>query len=206
MSSNADPAGVKSLKKKVYRKIDPVLEKYGFDRARSGSNIGIREFNSSTGFWKSGITSKPPRWLIHFVQHKDKWEAKLPNTTGSDRVGYYNVSRRDNVAAFCVRIVPVMRDQGEWTPYEEWEWLMMIFLPKPLQGSSSEVISGFTPPDTTIECKDEKIEPLAIHFYSLCEPGLSCTLSGVELTYSVATERLKEMFEGEKQNGGLFGD
>ena len=198
MSGNADPAGVKRLKKKVYDKVGPVLEKYGFEFARSGSQTPIREFNTDTGFWKSGITSKPPRWLIHFVKGGGKWQARVPDTSRSDRVGYYNISRRDNVAAFCVRIVPVLKHQDDWVPYEEWEWLMMIFLPRPLQGSSSEVISGFTPPDTTIECGGEKINPLAVHIYRLCEPSLSCSLSNVNLAYSGATKRLRELFGGEK--------
>ena len=208
MSGELDPAGVKSLKKEVYHEIDPILEDYGFDKARCGAEVGIKEkeFSRETGFWVASKKSKPTRWFVHFVEQDGKWVAKVPEVSGSDRVGYANFANRDNVAALAVRVIPVIRQEDVWEPYEEWEWLMIIFFPEALDGSAAQLISGFEPPSTTVEHKKGEINPVAIHVYSLCQPDLSCTLSDVEITYLDATERLMEMFEGEKQNEGLFGD
>ena len=209
MSGDTDPAGVKGLKEKVYSKVKPVLKKHGFDKADCGSQVGIKEedFVEETGFWVAQRKSKPTRWFVHFVEHNGKWIAKVPEVKGSDRVAYANAKGRDNVAAVSVRVTPVFKFGDKWDFYDKWEWLMVIFFPKPLQGStSSDLVEDFAPSGTTVVFNNEEIEMLAIHIYSLCEPGLSCDLPDVELKYSDATEYLKEMFEGEKQNGGLFGD
>lgn len=194
MASDYDPAGLEDVKDKIFQQIDPVLEGQGFEKARSGSQTPLREFDNSTGFWEGSILSKPPRWLFHLVQSSEGWEARLPDQDRNDRVGYYNLSNRDNVAALASRILPVVKQDGQWAPYEEWEWLAMIFLPEPARGTSGQDINGFSPPNFDLECRGRKLNPIAIYVYGLCDEASTCSAVSDDLTYRQATDALRELF------------
>lgn len=194
MASDYDPAGLEDVKDKIFQQIDPVLEEQGFKKARSGSQTPLREFDNSTGFWEGSILSKPPRWLFHLVQSSEGWEARLPDQDRSDRVGYYNLSNRDNVAALASRVLPVVKQGGNWVPYEKWEWLAMIFLPEPARGTSGQDINGFAPPDFDLECRGEELNPISIQVYALCDSGSTCSAVASDLTYEEATEALRQLF------------
>jgi len=195
MSNDADPANVGEIKKKIFKGVQKVLNDHGLDRARSGSQTPLRDFDPNTGFWEDSILSKPPRWLVHFRQSGSGWVAEVPNQPSSDRLGYYNVAKRDNVAAVSARILPVIDMGNTWAAYETWEWLVIVFFPEPLpRGSSSQIVSGFSPPSLGLECKGTEATPIAVHVYSLCSPDSSCSLSGVEITYGEATQLLEDLF------------
>jgi hypothetical protein len=194
MVSDYDPAGLEDVKNKIFQQIDPVLEEHGFEKARSGSQTPLREFDNSTGFWEGSILSKPPRWLFHLVQNSEEWEARLPDHDRNDRVGYYNLSNRDNVAALVSRILPVVKQDGSWVPYEEWEWLGMIFLPEPARGTSGQDINGFAPPNFDLECRGEELNPISVHVYALCDPKSTCSVVPDDLTYEEATNALRGLF------------
>ena len=194
MSNDADPAKVGEIKKVIFEKVRNVLKDHSLDYARSGSQTALRDFDPSTGFWENSILSKPPRWLVHFRQEDSGWVAEVPKNSGSDRLGYYNTGR-GNVGAVCARVLPVVDMGATWTAYEDWEWLVIVFFPKPLpQATSADIVSGFSPPNLQLKCKGTEVTPIALHVYSLCSPDSSCTLSGVEMTYGKATQLLKDLF------------
>jgi len=194
MASDYDPAGLNDVKKKIFEKIEPVLDEQGFVRARSGSETPLREFDSTIGFWEGGMLSKPPRWLFHLVQSGEGWEAELPDRDGDDRMGYYNLSNRDNVAALASRLLPVVQQDGGWVAYEQWEWLSMVFLPEPAHGTAAQDINGFAPPNFDLECRGRELNPIAIYVYGLCDEASTCSAVSDDLTYGQATDALQELF------------
>lgn len=194
MASDYDPAGLEDVKDKIFQKIDPVLKEQGFGKARSGSQTPLRDFNKNIGFWEKSILNKPPRWLFHLVQNGESWEAKLPNQDMRDRVGYYNLSNRDNVAALASRVLPVVEKDGNWAAYQDWEWLAMIFLPEPARGTSGQDINGFAPPNFDLECRGERLDPISIQVHGLCDPKSICSTVSGDLSYEEATNALQQLF------------
>ena len=206
MPNAKDPANVGEIKRKVFQKIKKILKTHGLSLARCGPGTEIKGFDEDTGFWNSKIANKPPRWIVQFRQKDDQWSAQVPGDFRSHQLGYYNVSKRPNVGATSARIVPVFNIEGTWKVDDGWEWLVVVFFKQPLEGSSSEIVSGFSPPSLELECNETQVIPIAVHVYSLCSPDSSCSLSGVEMTYGAATQLLEDLFGVSEEKPSVSND
>lgn len=190
-----DPAGVGKTKKKLRKRLKEELKIHGYVLRTCGSQTELRGFDEETGFWTSGLLSKPHRWLFNLSVEDGQVEAAPPEHERSDQLGYYNV-KQDTVAGVTARAVPVIEEAAEETfsCYEDWEWIIFVFFESPLEGmGSSEMVSGFSPPNYDMEHNGKRVSPLGMHLYALCDPESRCEIDGVEVSYREATRALADL-------------
>jgi 5-methylcytosine-specific restriction protein B len=105
-----------------------------------------RAVDPATGFWVNVtfVTSKPPRWLIHFDATGDDLIARVPDQHRAGVIGYANTKGGDS-GALAVRILPVLKlGEGKFREIERWEWLLLLCFPGGLEpGSSGEAFDNF---------------------------------------------------------------
>ena len=105
-----------------------------------------RAIDPTTGFWKNVnfVTSKPPRWLIHFDLTQTTLQASVPSHHRAVVIGYANTKGGDS-GALAVRILPVMKvAEGEFREVERWEWLFLLCFSGGLKpGSAAETFERF---------------------------------------------------------------
>jgi hypothetical protein len=105
-----------------------------------------RRIDPATGFWveKTFVTSKPPRWLLHFDVTGEGVVARVPEEHRAGVIGYANTKGGDS-GALAVRILPVFKvDSQEFREIERWEWMLFLCFPGGLEpGSSGEAFDNF---------------------------------------------------------------
>ena len=105
-----------------------------------------RSIDPATGFWKNVtfVTSKPPRWLIHFDLTSETLRASVPPFHRSSAIGYANTKGGDS-GALAVRVLPVMKlGEGDFREIERWEWVVLLCFGGGLEpGSSGETFEKF---------------------------------------------------------------
>lgn len=105
-----------------------------------------RVIDPATGFWVNVtfVTSKPPRWLIHFDATGDDLVAYVPDQHRARVIGYANTKGGDS-GALAVRILPVLKlAEDQFREIERWEWLLLFCFPGGLEpGSSGEAFDNF---------------------------------------------------------------
>lgn len=158
-----------------------------------------RQIDPKTGFWTNVtfVTSKPPRWLIHFDVTGDDVVASIPDHHRAGVIGFAN-TKGGNSGALAVRVLPVFKlGEEKYQELERWEWLLLLCFPGGLApGSSGEAFDDF----------DTKTGVLTYmkHKQTYIFAGLLCLNSGEEqfavegntaktVTYRDATEALQKL-------------
>lgn len=130
--------------------LNTFLTDRGLQLNQSGRDIKTldekRAISQASGYWEdvSYVTSKPPRWLLHFDATGEDLIARVPNERRSGVVGYAN-TKGGNSGALSVRILPVVKiGEAEFRVVETWEWLILFCFPGGLEpGSSGEAFENF---------------------------------------------------------------
>ena len=89
-----DPAGLASGRNDVFNAVRTTLQsrRPGAAVPRSGAHATVSDadLDAATGYWDSGKSSKPPRWLFLLEASATGVEAKRLAHAYSDRLGYFN--------------------------------------------------------------------------------------------------------------------
>ena len=96
--------------------LDGYLTDRGLRLNQSGRDTSMEKLRQnqsiapSTGFWAddSGLTAKPPRWLIHLDLDGPQLTASVPNQHRSKVIGFANTKGGDS-GALGVRVLPVAK-------------------------------------------------------------------------------------------------
>lgn len=159
-----------------------------------------RAIDPTTGFWVNVtfVTSKPPRWLIHFDATGNDLAASIPDQHRAGVIGYANTKGGDS-GALAVRILPVFKiGEGQYREVERWEWLLLFCFPGGLEpGSSGEAFDNL---DTVTGILTYmKREQPYIFGSLLClntgDERLALDVAGVpkSISYRDATEALRQL-------------
>jgi hypothetical protein len=134
--------------------LDEFLTDRGLRLNQSGRDTSMKKLrdenslSSETGYWAddSGLTAKPPRWIIHFDLSGATPVASVPNQHRSRVIGFANTKGGDS-GALAVRILPVTKaEDGTLQPIETWEWLLLFCFPGALKsGSTGQAFDDFDP-------------------------------------------------------------
>ena len=138
-----------------------------------------RKISEESGFWeeRNFVTSKPPRWLLHFDATSQVLKAKVPEEHRAGVIGFAN-TKGGNSGALTVRILPVVKSaENKFHVVETWEWLLLFCFPGGLEpGSSAEAFENFDV-ETGVLTYKQKSQP---YIFS----ALLC-LNGPDETFSV---------------------
>lgn len=159
-----------------------------------------RAIDPATGFWVNVtfVTSKPPRWLIHFDATGSDLVASVPDRHRAGVIGYAN-SKGGDSGALAVRILPVLKlGEGEFREVERWEWLLLFCFPGGLEpGSSGEAFDNF---DTatgalTYLKRDQSYIFASLLCLNTADEQLSIDVGGASkvISYRDATEALRKL-------------
>jgi hypothetical protein len=130
--------------------LDTYLKDRGLQLNQSGRDLKRldekRAIDPTTGFWVNVtfVTSKPPRWLIHFDATGSELVASVPDQHRAGVIGYAN-TKGGNSGALAVRILPVIKlGEENYQEVERWEWFLLLCFPGGLEpGSSGEAFDNF---------------------------------------------------------------
>lgn len=130
--------------------VNAFLKDHGLQLNQPGRDLkkldAKRAIDPTTGFWVNTtfVTSKPPRWLLHFDATADDLVASVPTKHRAGVIGYADTKGGDS-GALAVRILPVLKTgEGQFQEIERWEWLLLICFPGGLEpGSSGEAFDDF---------------------------------------------------------------
>ncbi len=184
--------------------LDTYLTDRGLQLNQSGRDLKKldqkRAIDPTTGFWANVtfVTSKPPRWLIHFDATGPDLMASVPVQHRAGVIGYAN-TKGGNSGALAVRILPIIKlGEGQYQEAERWEWLLLFCFPGGLEpGSSGEAFDNLDT-ETGILSYMKRGQPY-IFAGLLClntgEEQLSFTVEGTSKTvsYRDATEALRKL-------------
>jgi hypothetical protein len=104
--------------------LDTFLIDRGLRLNQSGRDTSLDKLRNNnaispeTGFWsdESGLTAKPPRWLIHFDITIDPVAASVPDQHRARVIGFANTKGGDS-GALAARILPVAKvAEGDFPP------------------------------------------------------------------------------------------
>lgn len=158
--------------------------------------------SADTGYWAddSGLTAKPPRWLIHLDLSSPALRAAVPEQHRSRVIGFANTKGGDS-GALAVRILPVAKiANNKYQPIESWEWLLLFCFPGGLKpGSAAQAFDDFDPVNGTLTY----METTAPYIFSglLClndpEENFSANVNGTvkTISYREATEELAKLID-----------
>jgi hypothetical protein len=159
-----------------------------------------RAIDPKTGFWVNVtfVTSKPPRWLIHFDATSDDLVASVPDQHRAGVIGYANTKGGDS-GALAVRILPVLKlGAEEFREIERWEWLLLFCFPGGLEpGSSGEAFDNLDT-DTgalTYLKRDQPYIFAGLLCLNTADEQLSIDIGGTSkaISYRDATEALRKL-------------
>lgn len=197
------------------------LDGYLIDRGlrlnQSGRDTSMEKLRKNdaiapeTGFWSddSGLTAKPPRWLIHFDLTSPQLKATVPDQHRSRVVGFANTKGGDS-GALAVRILPVAKiEKSAFTAIETWEWLLLFCFPGGLKpGSAAQAFDDFNTDDGTLTYMGEAIPYIFSGLLCLNAPeeSFSVNVGGKVKTinYREATDELEKLIHA-SSNGGHGG-
>ena len=183
--------------------LDTYLTDRGLRLNQSGRDTSMdklrqeESISSETGFWAadSGLTAKPPRWLIHLDLTTDTLVARVPAQNRSRVIGFANTKGGDS-GALAVRVLPVSkRGDGDFQVIETWEWLLLFCFPEGLKpGSAAQAFDDFDPETGVLTYMEEAIPYIFSALLCLNSPEESFSAqvgSNVKnITYREATEQL----------------
>ena len=184
--------------------LDTYLTDRGLQLNQSGRDLKKldekRAIDPATGFWANVtfVTSKPPRWLIHFDATSSELVASVPDVHRAGVIGYAN-TKGGNSGALAVRILPVIKlADGNYQEVERWEWLLLFCFAGGLEpGSSGEAFDNLDTA-TGILSYMKRQQPY-IFSGLLClnigDEQLSLNIGGASKTifYRDATEALRKL-------------
>lgn len=206
-----DPNGINdSTILPLWRALKEPLEERGYELKRCGASapLDTERFDVETGYFQSGYTSKPIRWLFGLRENDGEIIASLPEHDKSDQLGYFNTS--SNVVGLWVRPVPVVENDGRYEFLDDWEWTLVVYLAQPLRDEvgSSSLVKGFTPPNVDLKQvrKDQDpvdLECIGIHLFKMLDDQREQTIGGESYTYEEATSALRHLLGGEAADGGV---
>lgn len=191
--------------------LDGYLTDRGLRLNQSGRDTSMEKLrneeavSAETGFWaaESGLTAKPPRWLIHFDMQKSQIEASVPEVHRSRVIGFANTKGGDS-GALGVRILPVAKiGDAEFQIIETWEWLLLFCFPGGLRpGSAAQAFDDFNPTTGALTYMEEEIEYVFGGLLALNSPddSFSATVGGnlKTITYREASEALSRLIHIKK--------
>lgn len=181
--------------------LNTFLTDKGLQLNQSGRDIKTldekRAISAKTGFWEdaSYVTSKPPRWLLHFDATGASLVARIPDHKRAGVIGYAN-TKGGNSGALTVRILPVVKTgEDEFRVIEHWEWLLLFCFPGGLPpGSSGEAFENFDVATGELRYMGDSQPYIYAALLGLNAPdeAFSATVSGSlkTITYREATEAL----------------
>lgn len=182
--------------KSVSSEINRRLKNRGVEWALcGGKRDSLPELNPLTGFWASPAESnKAPRWIVHFHHDGHTWIASLPQDSGSHRIGAFNTANR-NVSCIGILPLPAVKLGERFVFLTEWSWLLWFLFPKPLRnGSSAQVVDGYSPALGTLRYLDGEEPFIQAGLVQLCAPG-EMHHGPPSLSYSEATNALSGLIQ-----------
>lgn len=194
-----------NVRKYLYAQINEVFKKYNFSLSRIGRDIDLPEISRKTGTWTDrGLYNKSPRLLIYFKLNNGVLEAgQFANNETIGKLGYINTSKvEQKLGGVFVRITPIfLLPDGQFEVIDQWEWILILILKKPISGgTSSDALSDFFPPSTNIKWTFRKavrsISFTNASIYGLISPDnqIQIETSKSLISYKEASEALKEYF------------
>jgi hypothetical protein len=200
-----DPNGINdSTILPLWRTLKEPLEERGYQLKRCGASapLDTERFDPENGYFQSGYTSKPIRWLFWIEEDDGGIVASLPEHEKRDQLGYFNTS--SNVVGLWVRPVPVVENSGRYEFLDDWEWTLVVYLAQPLREEvgSSSLVKGFTPPNVDLKQVRKNQDPvdlecIGIHLFKMLDDEREQTIRGGTYTYGEATSALRHLLEGE---------
>lgn len=186
--------------------LDAYLKDRGLRLNQSGRDTSMEKLSKNdlispeTGFWSSasGLTAKPPRWLIHFDLVSAQLTASVPNEHRSRVVGFANTKGGDS-GALGVRILPIAKiGDHKYQTIETWEWLLLFCFPGGLKpGSAAQAFDDFDPTTGVLTYMGESIPYIFSGLLCLNDPddAFSVMIGGTAktITYREATEQLAKL-------------
>jgi hypothetical protein len=197
-------ASFREGKQKNFRSwLNTLLEDRGLQFNVSGRDTTIeklaadKSISTEAGFWtkESGLTAKPPRWILHFDIRSTSVEARIPKVHRSGVLGFAN-TKGGNSGALGVRILPVAQvGDKSFEVLEKWEWMLVFCFPGGLKpGSAAQTFDDFDPQTGKLTYMGESIP--YIYAALLCLNGedesFQTKVAGkpVSITYGAATKAL----------------
>lgn len=188
--------------------LDGYLTDRGLRLNQSGRDTTLEKLrnedaiSSDTGFWSSdsGLTAKPPRWLIHFDFGGQHPAASVPALHRARAIGFANTKGGDS-GAFAVRVLPITKhDDGTFHVIETWEWLLLFCFPGGLKpGSAAQAFDDFDPATGALTYMGETIPYIFSALLCLNAPDEIYTLNmggkAKTITYREATEALTQLIK-----------
>lgn len=186
--------------------LDGYLKDRGLRLNQSGRDTTIQRLrqdeavSTETGYWseESGLTAKPPRWIIHFDLTKPTLAATVPNGHRSRVIGFANTKGGDS-GALAVRILPIAKlGDNTFQVIETWEWLLLFCFPNGLKnGSSGQAFDDFDPVHGVLTYMGEATPYVFGGLLCLNDPeeSFSAKIDGAvkEITYREATDELARL-------------
>ncbi len=190
--------------------LDAFLKDRGLRLNQSGRDTTIQRLRddaavaADTGYWSedSGLTAKPPRWIVHFDLSVPNLSAAIPSGPRSRVIGFANTKGGDS-GALGVRIMPVAKiGDGHFQIIETWEWLLLFCFPHGLSaGSSGQAFDDFDPTTGVLTYMGQPTPYIFAGLFCLNSPEESFSI-GVDdavknITYREATDALAKMIHVE---------
>jgi hypothetical protein len=186
--------------------LDGYLKDRGLRLNQSGRDTTIQRLRDDqavspeTGYWSeaSGLTAKPPRWIVHFDLTKPALAATVPDGHRSRVIGFANTKGGDS-GALGVRIMPVAKlGDDAFQIIETWEWLLLFCFPNGLKiGSSGQAFDDFDPASGVLTYMGEPQPYVFAGLLCLNSPeeSFSTSIHGTvkEITYREATDELAKL-------------
>jgi 5-methylcytosine-specific restriction protein B len=179
-SASAAIANIQNVFQAVVGAIEPEIKPLGFETRSSGTRDPALSvaIDPSSGFWQTaGITSKPPRWILHLDASTSPATAGFAlgpagALVGSGTPGYINNGQGNCVAA-SFRIVPAVSGLPAPAPAFSvppgWEWIVTFVFPRPLpEGTSGDTLSDFDPAAGTLAYKGRANQKTPFKIAHIC--------------------------------------
>lgn len=186
--------------------LDTYLTDRGLQLNQSGRDLKKldqkRSIDPATGFWANvtAVTSKPPRWLIHFDATGTDLVASVPNQHRARVIGYA-ATKGGNSGALAVRVLPVVKlAEGQYQEVERWEWLLLFCFPGGLQpGSAAQIFDDFDTSSGMLSYMKANQEYIfsGLLCLNMADEQLSLNVGGTSktITYRDATEALRSLIK-----------
>ena len=197
------------------------LRPFAYTRRSSGTkDLFLKEeILEQTGYWAkpSGVSSKPPRWIVHIDATREvpvadlvRDSSGLPSPAATTPGYINNGAGKCALAAF--RLMPAIKlGPDSYTFPDGWEWIVQFAFARGLPvGTSGDVLTDFNVQDSSLSYKGreapKKAYPVA-HISlvkTLAEPEPIGLPAGGLFTYDDATAALSTWLSGGKANFGIY--
>lgn len=197
-------SGLRDGKRKDFMSwLDTYLTDRGLRLNQSGRDTTMEKLASTeaisaeTGFWSddSGLTAKPPRWLLHVDLTGPKLKVVVPSRHRSRAIGFANTKGGDS-GALAVRILVLAKTaDNSFQPIGAWEWLLLFCFPGGLKpGSAAQTFDDFDPETGVLTYMGDKIPYIysALLCLNEADEAYSANVAGTKktITYREVTDAL----------------